>query len=175
VDYREYVRTLEEESKKHGWGCILVTPDAFREFLEITKPRVHLDIGCHRMLLHGFVERHSGAEYIGLDIWHYGAKIHVLATGELLPLRPGSVDTISFIETLEHIPDYPRALREAHRVARKGIFVQSVMCHDKCAIADRTHFHVLHPVTLERLLKLVGFGEVRHGVVKATFWIYALK
>jgi len=175
MDYREYSRILEEEGRKYGWGCILVTPEAFKEFLEETEPAIHLDIGCHKGLLRGFVEKHSGAEYIGLDVWHYGARISVLASGDLLPFRPECIDTISFIESLEHIPDYPSALRQSFKVARKGVFIQSVICYDKCAIADRTHYHVLHPKTLERLLKLLGFKRVKHGLKKATFWIYALK
>ncbi|RLE87275.1 MAG: hypothetical protein DRJ67_05150 [Thermoprotei archaeon] len=175
VDYREYSRVLEEEGKKYGWGCILVTPEQFKQFLKLTSPRVHLDVGCHKGLLRGFVEKHSDAEYIGLDVWHYNAKISVLASGDLLPFRPNSIDTISFIESLEHIPDYPSALRMAYRVARKGVFIQSVICYDKCALLDRTHYHVLHPETLERLLKLIGFREVKHGLKKATFWLYALK
>lgn len=175
MHYKEYARLLEEEGKKYGWGSILVTPEAFRDFLQITKPRVHLDVGCHRMLLKDFVERHSDAEYIGLDVWHYGSKIHVLASGDLLPLRENSVDTVSFIETLEHIPFYPSCLAQVFKIAKKGVYIQSVICYDGCALLDRTHYHVLHPETLARLLRLVGFREVRHGMVKATFWIYALK
>lgn len=166
---------LEEEKRRHGWGCILVLPEQFKAFLEKTEPRVHLDIGCCTGLLRGFVEEHSCAEYIGLDVWHYGTKIDIWASGELLPLRPGSVDTASFIEVLEHIPDYPRALREVLAAVKKGIFVQSVICYDRCAIGDRTHYHVLHPVTLERLCRLLGFREVEHGVVKGTFWLAAYK
>jgi len=175
MDYREYSRILEVESKKYGWGCILVTPEAFKEFLELTNPSIHLDVGCHKGLLRGFVEKHSDAEYIGLDVWHYNAKIGVLASGDLLPFRRDSVDTISFIESLEHIPDYPQALYQSFKVARGGIFIQSVICYDKCALLDRTHYHVLHPVTLERLLKVIGFKRVKHGLKKATFWLYALK
>jgi len=172
---RRYAEVLEEESRKYGWGYLLVVPEQFARFLEKTRPRVHLDVGCHRMLLRGFVEKHAGAEYVGVDVWHYGARIHAMASGDLLPLRSGSVDTVSFIEVLEHIPDYYAALREAFRVARKGVFVQSVVCTDPCALLDRTHYHVLHPQTLERLLKLVGFREVRSGTKGGTFWVYALK
>jgi len=172
---KEYVKVLEEESKKHGWGCLLVIPEQFAEFLATTRPKIHLDVGCHKMLLKDFVKKVCGAEYIGLDIWHYGTKIHILASGDLIPLRSDSVDTISFIESLEHIPDYVRALREAYRVARVGIFVQSVICTDPCALADRTHYHVLHPVTLARLARIVGFRKIKHGIVKGTFWLWALK
>ena len=175
MDYREYSKVLEEESKKYGWGCLLVVPEKFKEFLEITKPKIHLDIGCHRGLLSGFVEKHSGAEYIGLDVWHYGAKIAVMASGDSLPFRSNSVDTISFIESLEHIPDYPSALRQSYNICKKGIFIQSVICYDKAALLDKTHFHVLHPEALEKLLRFIGFRDIKHGLKKATFWLYALK
>jgi len=174
VSYREYAKILEEEARKYRWGCLLVVPDRFLEFLELTGTKVHLDVGCNRGMLRSFVER-VGAEYIGLDVWHYGSKIEVLGSGDLLPLRDQSVDTISFIEVLEHIPNYPLALKEALRVARKGVFIQSVTCYDWNALLDRTHYHVLHPIALERLCRLIGFKEVKSGTKGGTFWLYALK
>jgi len=173
--YNELVQILREEKQKYGWGCILVVPDKFKEFLELTRPRIHLDVGCCTGLLKGFVEQHSNAEYIGLDVYNYGTKIDIIASGDLLPLRDNSVDTVSYIETLEHIPFYPSSLRQVFRIARKGVFIQSVICNDPCALKDRTHLHVLHPETLSKLPKYIGFRKVVYGVIKGTFWLWGLK
>jgi len=172
---RGYRQVLEEEGRKYGWGLLLVSRPAFTEFLRVTRPETHLDVGCHRMLLKRVVEEVAGAEYIGLDVWHYGAKIDVMASGDLPPLRPASVDTASMIEVLEHLPDYPRALSSLAAACRKGLFVQSVVCTSRAALLDRTHYHVLHPATLERLCRLLGFRDVKWGMAGENFWLYALK
>lgn len=172
--YQQLKETLHRMSRKHGWGCILVTPEQFKNFLLQYKPRKHLDVGCHNMLLEGFIRKHvANCEYVGLDIVIYKRKIHVIASGCRLPFRDKSIDTISFIETLEHIPNYVRALREAKRVARKAVFIQSVVCNDPCALADETHYHVLHPRTLARLMSFIGFKNIKYGIKVATFWLQA--
>ena len=146
---------LEEESKKYGWGLILVARNEFINFIKLLKTKRHLDIGCHKMLLKNLIKSiDNSIEYVGLDIWHYGTKIHVMASGDLLPFRENSFDTASLIETLEHIPDYVSCLRECYRVLRKDgiLFIQSVSCLSRHAFeGDETHFHVLHPNCLERL------------------------
>ena len=60
------------------------------------------------------------------------------------------------------IEDMTKVARESYRVLRSDglLFVQSVRCDDPNALLDETHFHVLHPVTLSRLLKWVGFREI---------------
>ena len=171
-----YFKTLQEMSKRHGWGCILVLPDKFKEFLLKYRPKRLLDIGCHRMLLKGFVKKIlNDCEYIGLDVYHYSAKIHVQASGDYLPFRDSSVDCVSLIETLEHIPDYTKALKEIHRIIRKAVFIQSVGCWDKCALIDESHFHVLHPHNLAKLMKFLGYSKVYYGIVKGTFWLVGEK
>ena len=168
----DYFSLLEQMSKKHGWGCILVLPDKFKEFLLYYRPETLLDIGCHKMLLKNFVHKVlNNCEYYGLDVYHYNAKIHTQASGDLLPFRSNSFDCISLIETLEHIPDYPNALREIKRVMKKAVFIQSVGCWDKCSLEDQSHFHVLHPQTLSRLMAHLGFKNVKYGIVKGTFWL----
>lgn len=51
-----------------------------------------------------------------------------LYDGERLPLEDGSVDTVILLEVLEHLDDPAALLREARRVARKGVLVTTPNC-----------------------------------------------
>ena len=167
---------LEEESKKYGWGLILVARNEFINFIKLLKTKRHLDIGCHKMLLKNLIKSiDNSIEYVGLDIWHYGTKIHVMASGDLLPFRENSFDTASLIETLEHIPDYPACLKQLYKIVRKGIFIQSVHCYSNASLLDRTHYHVLHVTTLTRLLFYIGFKKVQYGIKGGNLWVIAIK
>lgn len=80
------------------------------------------------------------------------------------------------VEVLEHVIDYVKALREIHRVLKPGgaLFIQSVIATSPSALADETHFHVLHPATLKRLLEWLGFRNVEY-VEDGNFAIWGYK
>jgi len=161
-------------SRTHGWGLILIAREQLRKWVLAKKPRKLLDIGCHNRHLEQTVrEWYSSVETFGLDITVYQVKPDVLASGDHLPFRGSTFDFVTMIEVLEHIVDYVRALREVLRVLRPGgtLFVQSVSCLSQHAYeGDETHFHVLHPKTLSRLARVLGFKVLETGMVNLTLY-----
>jgi len=132
-----------------------------------------LEIGCYKGFLVGWLhENFPKAKYR----WNYwGVDIvepedrrrdypHLIMNAEALEFPANSFDVVIMIETLEHIVDYVKALREVYRVLRPGgaVFIQSVVAGDPTSLSDPTHYHVLHPVTLSRLLKWLGFTNVTY-------------
>ena len=186
MDMRLYERlkaTLYEESRKHGWGIILIAREQLKRILLERKPRKLLDIGCHNRLLESTIKQWlSQVKHriytVGLDIVVYKVKPEVIASGDLLPFRDSSFDFITMIETIEHIPDYVCCLKQCFRILKKsgGIFIQSVSCLSPHSWkGDPTHLHVIHPDTLERLMKWIGFDVREKGLIKNTFYLYAVK
>lgn len=169
-----YYNILMDEGKKYGWGIMLIQRDAFNKFIEtlISKfGRIRLlDIGAWKCMLYDYLRENffDKVDYVGVDVVELpdrvmDAEFHVMS-GDSLLFTPNSFEAVVMIEVLEHIPDYVRALREAYRVLRSGggLFVQSVICSDPNALLDRTHYHVLHPVTLSRLLTFIGFNNIEY-------------
>lgn len=170
----EYYSILFEEARKHGWGLILVRRSEFYNFINILLKRFGriklLDVGCWKCFLCGHLKEMYGdkIEYVGIDIVDpsgrvEGCEFYVMsATNLLFPSE--SFHAVVFIESLEHIQDYVQALREAYRVLKRGggIFIQSVKAGFPDSIADQTHFHVLHPITLSRLLRWIGFQNIEY-------------
>jgi len=95
---------------------------------------------------------------------------------EALEFPANSFDVVIMVEVLEHVVDYVRALREVYRVLKPGgaVWIQSVTCSDPTALSDETHFHVLHPKTLKRLLEWIGFRGVGY-VEGGNFAIWGFK
>lgn len=180
-----YLGVIKEEAKKYGWGLILIRKDEFKEFLEelikrFGKVRL-LDIGAWKCHLYKWLKDNNyDVDYVGIDVINNPdrikeAKFYVMSPTYLL-FPPESFHAVVMLETLEHIFDYPSALRETYRILKPngGIFIQSVICYDKCAIKDVTHMHVLHPTTLSRLLRHIGFKEIK-SFEGSTFCVYAFK
>jgi len=167
----EYERILHEEGGKYGWGLILIYPDLLQQVLTELKKRVErpkiLDVGAWKCMLRKWLLENVGdVDYVGVDVIELSdrdkdAEFKVMSPVNLL-FPPESFDVVIMLEVLEHIQDYTLALREAYRVlGPKGLlFIQSVKCTDPNALYDRTHFHVLHPVTLSRLLSWIGFKNI---------------
>jgi len=166
-----YFKVIEGEAKKYGWGLMVLKPETVKEtikkiLMRFGKAKI-LEIGAFKCMFKNWLEKHFKGkyEYVGVDIADFGcpdnAKFYVMAPTYLM-FPPRSFNTVVMFETLEHIFDYPQALREAYRVLVDGgvLIVQSVICTDKCALLDETHYHVLHPITLSRLLKHIGFRKV---------------
>jgi len=170
----EYQDILIEESEKYGWGFILIQREPFYKFMEslinkFKKIKV-LEIGCWKCYMCKHLKERYGDKitYVGIDIIDLEDRLEEcefhLMNGESLLFPANSFHAVIYIETLEHIIDYVKSLREAYRVLMKGggIFIQAPISTDHNAWLDRTHYHTLHPVTLKRLLEHLGFTDVSY-------------
>jgi ubiquinone/menaquinone biosynthesis C-methylase UbiE/uncharacterized protein YbaR (Trm112 family) len=83
-----------------------------------------LDIGCGPQQDQPVYINVSGVkEYVGIDPIEGSSSrdfSHVQGIGECLPFRPDSFDHVVMFSSLDHMLDYPRALREANRVLLTG-------------------------------------------------------
>lgn len=136
-----------------------------------------LDIGCDdpaqsRRLFP------AGVRYIGLDPG-LGPRREacLLGMAEFLPFKDGSLDSVAFLTSLDHVLDYAAALDEAHRVLRPGgrLYVATLIwTHDADLIHDTIHFHhfrqyeiegALKPFQIEKLTRYAWKGDAhRFGV-----------
>jgi len=167
-------RILREEGERYGWGFILIHKDRLKEFLNellTQKSKLKLlDVGAWKCMLKGWLDSEfpNRIEYVGIDVIDLedrrkDVEFYVMS-GDSLLFPSNTFDVVVYIETLEHIPNYVEALKEAYRILKPngGLFIQSVICYDKNALLDRTHLHVLHPVTLKRLLEWIGFTNIEY-------------
>ena len=174
-----YKEVVMDESKKHYWGFLLVQREPLKQLLsKIFDEKGHLEIleiGCFKGMLVGwlhenFPKSQYSWNYYGVDIVEPKDRRkdypHFIMNAEALEFDANKFDVVIMIEVLEHIVDYVKALAEVYRVLKPEghLFIQSVICYDKTAISDPTHFHVLHPDTLSRLLSWLGFRDI--NVVK---------
>jgi len=173
MSFKEFVLN---EAPKHAWGILLVQRDSLKQLLaRLFEEKKHLEIlevGCFKGMLVGWLEENFPKSqfswnYYGVDIVEPQDRrrdyTHYVMNAESLEFEAERFDLVIMIEVLEHIVDYVRALREVYRVLKRDgyLFIQSVICTDKTALSDPTHFHVLHPTTLIRLLKWLGFKVER--------------
>jgi len=166
-----------EEASKNYWSFLLTRKEELKHFLNrLFMQKTHLDlleVGCYKGMLKGWLEENFPPDnfswsYVGVDLIEPEDRSkdykHYIMNAECLEFPAESFDAVIMIELVEHVVDYVKALQEAYRVLRRrgGLFIQSVICYDKCALADKTHFHVLHPETLARLLRWIGFKHIEY-------------
>ncbi|RLE65545.1 MAG: hypothetical protein DRJ38_03605 [Thermoprotei archaeon] len=172
---RTWKDMMVEEGSRHFWGFLLIRREELKRFLQrMFERRGHLEIlevGCYKGMLVGWLlenfpkDKYSWG-YIGVDIVEPPDRRkdyqHLIMNAEALEFPANRFDVVIMVETLEHVVDYVRALREVYRVLRPGgcIFIQSVACNDPAATSDPTHFHVLHPKTLSNLLRWLGYTDI---------------
>lgn len=144
IDHVEYREFYEQLARAHGdmdeqyygpggtsggWGDRLLDHVIAR--LPVCRG-LFADIGCAdgRLLVKvaARMPRRIGIELSGLRLRRAGRKL--AATGgtvlllqsflEAMPLAPESVEVATCLETLEHVPDVPQALRELRRILKPG-------------------------------------------------------
>jgi len=127
---------------------------AYFEF-GIGKGKVFIGIDVSRLLLLEFKRRVPGQTALQAD-------------GACLPLRDDSVDFLFCTETLEHIPDPARAIREFARVLRPGgrLMIQSPNAH---RIRNLNPFHIL---TIA--VSLAGDRVLQKKTVHENTWLNAV-
>lgn len=136
------------------------------EFIEATRNKRCLEIGCEKGILSYFL-RQKGGVWISTDI----DRENVLITKTLvkenvlyfkedtLPFLTSAFDCIVAIDTLEHIEDDQSFLRELYRIlSEKGTLYITVPCSKRNLI--------LNKVAREIGLTLEYYGHKREGYTK---------
>ena len=75
-----------------------------------------LDIGCGNNQL----VRKYGHDSIGVDVYDFGGDAIIVENTSKLPFDDGSFDTVSFVASLNHIPNRREVLEEAYRLLSEG-------------------------------------------------------
>ena len=82
-----------------------------------------LDIGCGENQLVN-IYKNSGGQGIGVDVFDWGNVDLLVENTSKLPFKKHSFDTVTFVASLNHIPNRTEVLREALRVIKpKGIVI----------------------------------------------------
>ena len=72
-----------------------------------------LDVGCGNNQL---VKKYGHNNSIGVDVFDFGGNAVIVEDTSKLPFNDGEFETISFIASVNHIPNREEVLTEAHRV-----------------------------------------------------------
>lgn len=133
-----------------------------------------LDVGCGNggYVLH-FADRLSirGVDYRPFEAWKARPELFEVCDAQALTLPDASVDTILCFETLEHLPDPEKALRDYFRVARQRLILTVPNCSLTPGMRgsgiiynhwiDRTHVNFWDLDSICALIAKAGF-TVRH-------------
>ncbi len=92
-------------------GLHSIRDERCNHVMENCKGRL-LDIGCGNNQL---VKKY-GHESIGVDVYDFGGDAVIVDDASKLPFDDGAFDTVTFIASLNHIPNRKEVLTEAHRV-----------------------------------------------------------
>ncbi len=119
---------IESNEDSHWW--FQARQNIIKMFL--VQNRAHydtvLDIGCGSGHFLRNIKDISSTRY-GIDEHSYSTADHTVRQGDArnLPFGADSMDLITMLDVLEHIPESDAALREVHRVIRKdGLFLLTV-------------------------------------------------
>jgi SAM-dependent methyltransferase len=154
-----------------------------------------LDLGCGEgITLEKILRQFPARNVLGLD--SSMEKVRICKEHQL-PARQGSAydldledrswDGCFFLEVIEHLLEPQRALREIHRVLRKGGLLLIIFPHDRLFKVARLTFlkfkeafspsgHVKHwpPGEMRQALKEVGFDVQEEIFLPFHFWFCSL-
>lgn len=140
-----------------------------------------LDVGCASgFMVSEIAKLFPKASYTGIDIYdkavEYASKTYPqikfkLASADKLPFKDSTFDAILFYETIEHVEDPLKCLKEIRRVLKKnGTFILSMDSgnwlfrivwffweNTKGKIWRGAHLHPFHHSELERIIKKSKF------------------
>lgn len=88
------------------------------ERIAVTLPHIKgrlLDIGAGKNTL---VRRHGNG--VGIDVFDWGGGAQIVKDVATLPFENESFDTVTFLASLNHIPERRETLEEAYRLLRSG-------------------------------------------------------
>lgn len=151
--YRIHDRALNFYAKKHFKGLLL-------------------DIGCgekpYKNLLAPYVTEHVGVDY--LDTSHDKSNIDRFGTAYNIPAGDGEFDSALCTAVLEHLEEPELALRECHRVLKRGgIAIYSVPfiwhLHE-----EPRDFYRFSKYGLKYLFEKVGFEVIEINALSG-FWV----
>jgi SAM-dependent methyltransferase len=130
-----------------------------------------LDVGCGSgaYVLH-LADKRSirGLDYQTFDSWSQRPELFGVSDAQHLDVPDASVDTILSFETLEHLPDPVRAMREYFRVCRRNLILTVPNCQLTPGMRssgliynhwiDRTHVNFWDMESISDLAVAAGFS-----------------
>jgi len=131
-------------------------PRSFEQVLDGRSGLVVLDYGCGDAARRAAVVR-RGSRYVGID--PYSRSADVVASGERLPFRTGSVDVVISVAVFEHLLDPRDGIDEIGRVLKPGGVLVGYS-----AFLENFHevsYHHLTHKALEHLFERAGLSVVR--------------
>ena len=130
-----------------------------------------LDVGCGSgayVLALAKEYEIAGVDYREFPTWSAHAERFSISDAHKLQASDASVDTVLSFETLEHLEDPERALKEYFRVCKKNVIITVPNCELTEGLKasgliynhwiDRTHVNFWTLSELERLVTSVGFS-----------------
>ena len=142
-----------------------------------------LDVGSGRgAFLWPFLEAFPDKEVHVVDLLERRVALHraVAAGGafnlhvhegdvRVLDLPDGSIDVVTMLEVLEHIPDAAGAVRNAVRIARRHVVVTVPSKSDD----NPEHIHLFTKESLGELFRSAGFSKLNFGAVPGHLFMVA--
>ena len=137
-----------------------------------------LDVGSGRgAFLWPFLEAFPDKEVHVVDLlerrvalYRAVAALHVHEGDvRVLDLPDGSIDVVTMLEVLEHIPDAAGAVRNAVRIARRHVVVTVPSKPDD----NPEHIHLFTKESLGELFRSAGFSKLNFGAVPGHLFMVA--
>ena len=157
---------IEKNEDFHWW--FNARQNIIKTFLNKERPFFEnvLDVGCGTGFFLKNITEISKNRY-GIDSHNYSTNNIKVIKGDALniPFEDNSMDLVTMLDVLEHIPEADKALKELHRVVKKdGIgFITVPAIQMLYSPHDKNHGHVkrYYKKDLKDLLEENGFEVVR--------------